>query len=154
MNKYKFFAFGAAFLFALFMSACNIDGRTYDDFETFHYDLQGTWITNVPESEIYTGKLVIEYNSVSITGYGSIQTPIPGGDDNQRPFKAFTKGTALKAYSENGEMSNNARDGEIFIRNAGTLHDGIPYTYYTGGNGQDKFLKFTFAGMDQVLRKE
>jgi hypothetical protein len=152
MKNHKLFNLCTVLLFVYLLSTCDLDG-TYGSSESFHWDLRGTWYTNEPGGEVYTGQLVIDFNTITITGYDYFQT-LYIGNDNLRPFRDFTKGTPLMGNSEAGEMSFNARGGKIFIRDAGILHEGIPYTYYTTNYGQDKFLKFYFDGWAQTLRKQ
>jgi hypothetical protein len=114
----------------------------------FDWNIQGTWTTNDTGS-LYSGKLIIDYNRITITGYSETQTPTPGGDDTQRPFRNITKGIPLKGYTE---------EGQIYIEDAGLLQTGIPYTYwYTYSPSESKnvyFLRFTFGGRQETLRKE
>jgi len=109
----------------------------------FNAELQGTWVSNDPA--IYSGTLIINYERITIIGYSESQTP-PRGDDNNRPFKGFTKGTALKGYSE---------EGKIFIEDGGMVQEGIPYIYWDDNFPPDyrkvKFLRFTFGGRVETL---
>jgi len=120
------------------IAACGIRD---DDNENFDRKLQGTWESN--DKSVYSGTLYIDYNSITIKGYEESQT-LWQGDDTNRPFKNFTKNTALKAYSE---------EGKIFITDAGILQEGIPYTYYTGKFATDEFLRFNFGDRLETLRK-
>jgi len=132
----------ALFLAALLLSSCKWDLGT-NAFKTFDYDLRGTWLSNDPS--VYSGQLVITSSQITITGYSESQTPF-AGDDNKRPFKGFTKGTALTGYSE---------DGKIYIEDTGLQQEGIPYTYYTNGTyPQDEFLQFNFGGRAETLQKQ
>ena len=128
-------------LTVLIMASCNWDaGSGSKNFDT---DLWGAWAPN--DSSVYSGQLVITRNYITITGFSENQTP-SGTDDNRRPFKNFTKGTALKGYSE---------DGKIFIEDRGIVQAGIPYTYYTAGFfPQEKFISFTFGGREERLQKQ
>jgi hypothetical protein len=114
---------------------------------SFDNNLQGTWVPNDPDA-LYKGSLKIEYDRITITGYGESQTP-SGGNDNNRPFKNFSKGIALKGYSE---------EGKIFIEDGGLLQEGIPYTYWENslsyGYNNEKLLRFTFDGRDETLQKQ
>ena len=113
--------------------------------QIFDWKLQGKWETHESDSR-YTGTLEIDYSRITITGYGESQTPKIGGNDAERPFKNITKNTALSGYSE---------DGKIFIKDAGTVQEGIPYNYYPSDDyfTGDEFLRFNFGGRDQTLRK-
>ena len=145
MNRTKTLAFSAVLLAALLVAACEWEGLSADS-QTFAYDLRGTWVSTDPS--VYSGKLTIEYNRITISGYFEGQTPIPGGDDNRRPFKDFTRGVPLKGYSE---------EGYIFIQDGGVLQSAIPYTYWEdnsqSGYTRWQFLRFTFGGRQETLVK-
>ena len=132
-------------IFALcFLSAC--DWEAIGGTQSFEYDLRGTWVSNDPA--IYSGSLKIEYDRITITGYNEGQTP-PRGDDSRRPFRGFTKGFALKGYSE---------EGKIFIEDGGMVQAGIPYTYWEALSPTDysrvKFLRFTFGDRVETLQSQ
>jgi hypothetical protein len=134
----------ACFLAVLFFAACDLESG---DGKGFDYDLQGTWVS-ADEYPIYSGSLTIEYDRITITGYNERQTPIINGNDHQRPFRNFVKGVALKGYSN---------EGKIYIEDAGTMQEGIPYTYW-----EDSFpdytrlqrLRFTFDGRVETLIRQ
>jgi len=141
------------FLFSLFYSlllfSCNLDTKDKNDTEIFDYNLQGTWKSNDYDNAIYKGRLVIAINRITINGYSEDQTPLLGNDNN-RPFKIFTKGIALNAYSE---------EGHIYIKDGGTLQTGIPYTYWDDYPSppdyiHKQFLRFTFGDRQETLQKE
>jgi hypothetical protein len=128
-------------LVALLIVSCGTSTGT-SDIKRFDDKLQGTWVSDDPS--VYNGTLVIGYDRITITGYGESQTPAVGGDDNKRPFKGFTKGVALKGYSE---------DGKLFIEDKGQLQEGVPYTYWeTNSSPKQKFLEFNFGGRDETLQ--
>jgi hypothetical protein len=132
-----------AFCFLLVFSCDWKPGSS--DYKSFDYDLQGTWETNESDSR-YTGMLVIDYNRITITGYGESQTPVFGGSDVERPFRNFTKGVPISGYS---------KDGKIFIEDSGIVQEGIPYTYYYSPDLTEVgFLRFDFGGRAQTLRKQ
>ena len=138
-------------LFSLFLFACDTGGGGgggTGNYKRFDWDIQGTWKTNAPGST-YNGTLVIKYDSITITGYGETQTPALGGNDIERPFRNFTKNIALEGYTE---------EGKIFIKDAGTLSEGIPYTYWTDNPPPTfktvEFLRFTFGGRQETLQKQ
>jgi hypothetical protein len=102
--------------------------------------------------------LTIEYKAITISGYLEIQTPFPGGDDNRRPFKDFTKEVTLKGYSEEEDTTQaNMVQGFIFIQDGGSFQSPIPYTYwedpYQYGYTQRQFLRFTFGERQETLVK-
>ena len=134
-----------ALLPLLFLSTCDWTYLT-EDYQRFSRDLQGTWISN--DRSIYSGRLEIGYDRITITGYEENQTP-PLGNDARRPFRGFTKGTALKGYSE---------EGEIFIQDGGMLQEGIPYIYWDDSPPPDykkvKFLRFTFGDRVETLQSQ
>jgi len=143
MNLRKNIVYASLFA-AFFITSCYWDATEGRHFEN---KLQGTWISN-DSSAIYSGELIISYDRITITGFGERQTltPLEGGDDNNRPFKDFTKGTALKGYSE---------EGKIFIEDAGLMQEGIPYIFYTAGkNLEDDFLRFTFGSRQEIMQKK
>ena len=141
--------------FPLFFVSCDWDtGDGTGNYQRFDWDLHGTWKTNESESR-YTGTLIIDYNSITITGYSEIQTPVPGGNDQERPFRNFTKGTALEGYTEEQEETGQK---VILIKDAGTWQEGIPYTYWEGVRSPPdfekvEFLRFTFGDRQETLRK-
>ena len=140
-KRKKYFTCGIL-LAVLFITSCNME-IGLNDYKTFSYDLRGTWLSNDPS--VYSGKLVIDSGQITITGFNEGQTPL-WENDNKRPFKGFTKGTALKAYSE---------EGKIFIEDGGSPQEGISYIFYTAGIfPEEKFLRFTFGGRQEIMRRQ
>jgi len=138
----KTFAVYAGLLAAFFITACYYDTDAGLHFDS---DLEGTWVSNVYYSAIYSGTLIINHDRITIIGYDERQTPLKteGGDDNNRPFKGFTKETHLKGYSE---------EGKIFIEDGGMVQEGIPYIYWESpDNKKVKFLRFTFGNRVETL---
>jgi len=130
-------------ILSLFLVSCDIESGPPSDYKFFDYDLQGTWVSNDPGK--YSGKLVITYNTITITGYGESQTSI-WGNDTERPFRDFTKRAALLGYSENGH---------IFIKDGGLFQEGIPYTLYSDNYSLSRqFLRFSFGGRQERLEKQ
>jgi len=128
-------------LVILFISSC--DDNDIQAGLHFDSDLQGTWVSNDPA--IYSGTLIISTNRITIIGFHEGQTP-SRGDDNNRPFKNFTKGTALKGYSE---------EKKLFIEDGGLLQEGIPYVFYKAGNSsEDSFIRFTFGNRMEIMQKQ
>ena len=139
----KIFAVYVSLLAAFFITACgDVEARKH-----FDSRLDGTWVSN-DKTAIYSGILKISYDRIIINGYGEGQTPPPleGGDDNKRPFKNFTKGIALKGYSE---------EGKFFINDGGLVQEGIPYVYwddeFPSYYKKIKLLRFTFGGRVETL---
>jgi hypothetical protein len=119
----------------LFVVSCDLETG---DYKSFDYNLRGTWVSNDPSR--YSGKLVIGFDTIKITGYNESQTP-SFGNDSERPFKGILKGVFLKGYSE---------EGRIYIENNG---EGIPYEIKTAGTQQQKFLYFKFGDRNEILQK-
>jgi len=115
-----------------------------NEYKIFADGLRGVWISN--DTSVYSGKLEINIDRITITGFKEGQTP-SGEDSNNRPFKNFTKDVALKGYSE---------EEKIFIEDFGLLQEGIPYTIYTIPtlNTVDDFLRFTFGNRVEIMRKQ
>ena len=136
-------------LAALLVNSCG-DWEPSGDNKHFTQDLRGTWNT-ANSDERYTGTLVIEYNRITITGFGETQTPIWIGNDEERPFKGLNIGFALNGYSEAGENGY----GKIFIEYFGEWREGIPYYYYSSGYpNYVNLLRFTFSGRDQIMVRQ
>ncbi|MDR0290879.1 MAG: hypothetical protein LBI06_08090 [Treponema sp.] len=144
MNNLKKTLFAGVLLTAFLIAACGDWDFLTSQRPRFDLDLQGTWLSNDPA--IYSGTLIISDDRITINGYSEGQTP-PRGDDNRRPFKGFTKGTALKGYSE---------EGQIFIEDGGMVQEGIPYIYWDDklppDNRKVKFLRFTFGDRFETLQ--
>jgi hypothetical protein len=142
----RFFVF--VLLIVLLLASCSWETSDTSDTKTTAYNLQGTWKSNDYANAVYKGTLTITATRITINGYSEDQTP-PSGNDNNRPFKTFTKDTALKAYSE---------EGQIFIEDGGILQTGIPYTYWDDSPPPDykrkQFLRFTFGDRQETLQKE
>jgi hypothetical protein len=117
------------------------------NYSRFDYNMRGTWTSNDPSR--YSGSLTFTYDRITITGYGENQTPVQGGNDEQRPFRNITKNIALKGYSE---------EGHIFIEDGGLVQEGIPYIYWSDMPPPDfkrvDFLRFTFGDRHETLQKE
>ena len=139
---------------ALFVTACDLE-NTDDEtgsYRRFDWDLHGTWETNDPGSR-YKGALDITYSRITITGYGEIQTPVYG-NDAERPFRNFTKGISLEGCTEELETGEKV----MAIKDAEAWQEGIPYTYWYDYPPPDfkrvDFLRFTFGGRQETLRKQ
>jgi hypothetical protein len=140
MKKRRISKLLACMLVMAIIAACGHSG-TESNSEKFDYDLRGIWESN--DKSVYSGTLYIDYNYITITGYEENQTP-QQGNDSFRPFKDFTKSIALKGYSE---------ESKIFINDAGTLQEGIPYNYYRTDYKTEEFLRFNFGGRVEILQK-
>jgi hypothetical protein len=142
----------AAFLLALcylLILSCDSGGGGSifggsSSYKVFDYKLRGTWESN--ETGEYSGALVIDYNTIKISGYASNPEyeKWPNGTD-RRPFKDFIKDVPLEGYSE---------EGKIFIKNAGVIQEGLAYIYWTEDYNQIEFLQFDFNGRKENLRKQ
>jgi len=143
-KKLIFFIFLFAIL-SLFFVSCDFESGPLSDHKFFDYDLQGIWVTNDSSNSKYYGKMIITYNTITITGYGETQTLMFEGDDAERPFKDFTKRVALLGYSE---------DGHIFINDGGLFQEGIPYTLWGDHSLSKQFLRFSFGGRQETLEKQ
>jgi hypothetical protein len=156
MKLTKALAFYTLLLVALLAAACDWEPLPADT-DVFYTKLRGTWESNDPS--VYSGILTIDNKSITISGYSESQTPFPGGDDNRRPFKDFTRGVPLKGYSEEEEdtTQTNMIQGYIVIRDGGVLQDPIPYTFwedpYQYGQTQNQFLRFNFGDRQETLVK-
>jgi hypothetical protein len=104
--------------------------------------LRGTWVSN--EAGLYSGSLKIDYDTITIDGYGEDWTSLVG-DDSKRPFKDFPKRIPLKGYSE---------EEKIFIEYGETAQNGIPCIYTETSSYPDeyKLLEFTFGGRKEILQ--
>ena len=155
MKPTKTFAFCALLLAALFAAACEWEPLPADT-DVFYSKLRGTWESNDPS--VYSGTLIIDNKSITISGYFESQTPFPGGDDERRPFKGFTRGVPLNGYSEEEDITQaNRIEGFIFIEDRGVLQSAIPYTYwedsYQSGYTKRQFLCFTFGDREEIMEK-
>jgi len=147
----KAIAVCAGLLAAFFMTACGVEFEPSPE-----YLLQGTWVSN-DSGAVYSGKLVIDYGQIKITGY-SDQTPV--GDDSKRPFKNFTRGVELKYRLEVTDQKKDTMEGIIYITDKGKEQEGIPFFYWEGDSWEtssiitDKFLSFTFGGREEILENK
>jgi hypothetical protein len=155
MKPTKTLAFSILLLAALFAAACEWEPLPADT-DVFYTKLRGTWESNDPS--IYSGTLIIDNKSITISGYSESQTPFPGGDVDKRPFKGFTRGVPLKGHSEEENTTQaNRVEGFIFIEDRGLSQSPIQYTYweipYQSGNKSRQFLSFTFGEREEILEK-
>jgi len=154
MKQMKFITFCVVFAAVFSMTSCDWELEE-DTSQSFARHLRGTWISN--DQSVYSGSVAITFDRITITGYWEGQTPSPGGDDNQRPFRNFTKGVPLKGFSEEQTDTNGFISGFIFIEDAGLLQASIHYTYYyvdsSAGFGRTHFLRFRFGGREEILER-
>jgi hypothetical protein len=106
--------------------------------KTVDLDLRGTWEST--DTSLYSGKLVIDFDTITITGYSESQTRYPREDD-KRPFKDFAKNVPLPCYTE---------DGKLFIEMIGG-EQSVPYLYTSGVQG--RFLRFKFGDREEALKR-
>jgi hypothetical protein len=114
------------------------EGITNGNSKTVDLKLHGTWEST--DTNLYSGKLVIDFDTIVITGYDESQTRYLWEDD-KRPFKDFAKNVPLPCYTE---------DGKLFIEMVGG-EQSVLYVYTT--NRQGKFLRFSFGGREEALKR-
>jgi hypothetical protein len=136
MKKNVFFAALAALTL---LASCTLDSdpnKKYVDSR-----LRGTWEST--DITVYSGRLVIDFDTITITGYAESQTPSlwDGGDDTRRPFRDFAKGYPFTCYTE---------EGKLFIETVTGVQN-IPYVYRT--QGLDKYLLFSFGDRQEGLKR-
>jgi hypothetical protein len=126
---------------AVMLAGCG--GNGLEEGGSFDSKLRGTWETLSPSPSGYSGTLVIDWNSITITGYEPRPWPY-SANDPERPFNGITKGVSRKGYS---------KDGKLYINDFG-WNEGIPYTYDAGSSpAYTRLLRFTFGGRDETLKK-
>jgi hypothetical protein len=151
MNNWrKIFACRALLALAAFLISSCGDWEPYedgsDDNKHFTKDLRDRWVSNDPS--VYSGVLIIDYNTIMITGFSEGQTPSVGGDDGKRPFKGFPKNVALTGYSEFTSQSQ----GFIFIESGDSFLE-IPYKYTSNSSSKTNFITFTFGGREEIMQR-
>jgi hypothetical protein len=105
---------GIIALIIILFSGCDIDESLLENFDS---DLRGTWVsTRTFEwwETVETGKLVITYDTITITGY---VLPLNSG---------YIKNTELDGYSEETSSDGNTAKGTLFIKDIGGLKS-VPY---------------------------
>jgi hypothetical protein len=140
VKNLNFLATITVLLLSLFIYSC--DGVYTGDYESFESRLRGTWVSNEPG--LYSGSLKIDYDTITIDGYGEDWTSLLG-DDSKRPFRDYPKRVPLAGYSE---------EGKIFIEYGAAAPEGIPFTYTVVGSfpHRYKLLEFTFGGRREILQ--
>jgi hypothetical protein len=136
MKNLKLFTICLFLSSALFTISCDVV-QSGGNYKSFSSDLLGTWNSNEPNG-LYTGTLIITYDTITIDGYGENWLTLLSGNESQRPFSGYPRGLS-KGYSE---------EGKIFIDNSA---QGIPYTYTEGSYPKYKRLEFTFGGRKEFL---
>jgi len=118
----------------LFSSCIFID---VDEFERFHYSLQGTWETQ-PES-YQNVKVEIDHDTIRITGayWGN-------------PLSSFTQNSRLEGYSSETENSWDVKKGTIHIKDRGSWQT-AEYVYWVDKD-QKKYLILGSGSPTLVLR--
>jgi hypothetical protein len=127
-------------LFALPLAMLFMSCIINDDYKIIDFKLHGTW-TSTDTKNGYSGTLVIDIDTITITGYDKSQT-LWYENDAKRPFREFARNVPLPCYSD---------DGKLFITTVEDGEESIPYSYST--KGQDKFLRFSFGGREEGLKR-
>jgi hypothetical protein len=125
---------------ALLLAACDVTGGNTNK-KFVDSKLRGTWEST--DASLYSGALVIGFDTITINGYGESQTPpiYSGGDDAKRPFRNLAKNAPYPCYTE---------DGALFIETSGGAQ-GFLFVYSTSGS--ERYLRFTFGGRDEALKR-
>ena len=136
----------------LFFVTCNWDGNISKS-GTFAHELRGTWETNQNENE-YFGTLVIDMETIKISGYGATYYEVEYGGVHERPFGNITRNVERKGYSEGSFSGYDPKigTGKIYIEDFGEMHE-FSYTYEENKN-QDELLRFVFGGREEKLLKK
>ncbi|MCL2186012.1 MAG: hypothetical protein FWB86_09205 [Treponema sp.] len=135
------------FLFALTISACDIDWvESGESYNNFNYNLRGTWQSSSGSCYFIYG-LTIDYNSIIVSGTNVFHP------DN--PIKNFTLNAPLKGYSELIKKNDSyTHTGNIFIYDRGEYQEGITYLYWENklyGDAKRKFLTFSYGSYNDTL---
>jgi len=148
MKKHNCFAIIIILVCSFLLSA--YDGQMTGDYKYFERKLWGTWVSN--DSGLYSGTLIITYDTIAIDGYGEDWTSMVG-DDSKRPFRNLPRRKDIKGYSERVSLNEYSEEGKIFIEYGDTAEDGIPYIYTEGGKYPQKYklLEFIFGGRKEIL---
>ena len=95
---------------------------------------------------MYSGKLVIYSDTITIDGYGEDWKALVR-DDSKRPFRELPKGVPLPRYSE---------EGKLFIEYPTSVLKDIPYNYTETWDNSNKveLLSFTFGERPEILRRK
>jgi len=141
MKPVKFFTVCIVLITVLFAASCGGISGISGVSKTFESKLRGVWVSNDPN--LYSGELIIDFNTITIKGYGEDWLSIVS-DDSKRPFRDYPKNVSFKGYSE---------DSKIFIEYREAEQNGIPYYYYeTSSYPNDKILEFNFGGRREILQ--
>ena len=127
--------------------------------EHFGNNLQGTWKSADPSYPGFDGKLVIDYNAITISGY---QGEIGSNPESKRPFTEFSKGVPLKGYSDtSGFLDDNyhysGNTGTLYIKEQNIAVKEIYYKYFITKNfpqsmpNNQRYLYVCFAGWEDTL---
>ena len=113
----------------LVLSSCDI--VLNGEYGGFNYSLQGTWETS--PGDLANARLEITFDRIAITINGFLWP--------DQPLFGFTQNFPLAGYSEEINSSFSFKDGNIYIRNAGSWEGPIPYVYEAQGFQEVLILK-------------
>jgi hypothetical protein len=122
----------------LLISSCDIVGSSSKFVDS---KLRGTWEST--DASLYSGRLVIGFDTITISGYGESQTPPEwnGGDDAKRPFRNIARNAPYPCCTE---------DGKLFIETFGGVPE-FPYVYFA--SSAERYLRFSFGGREEALKR-
>ena len=145
---FPFFFLHFSFLICLILCSCDTHGSSQpSNYKSFEYKLRGTWESK--DTDIYSGTLVIDSDSITIGGYTEGQTgnqTEEPKDDSKRPFKGFNLDAPMRGYSQ---------DGKIYFEHPTGKQNEFPYEYSELGDypNKQKFLNFTFGTRTETLKQ-
>ena len=125
----------------LLLPACNITNNDSSSFSNFNHELRGTWETPQGMHYFSAATVLIDYDTITITGTGRPQ-----------PLDYFTPGSQLRGYSEETYKSLDKVEGTIYIKDKGTWQSPIHYTMWRDTANQKWLtLKSSNAFFDLTL---
>ena len=129
MKRARFFFWLAAITAVLLLSSCKIVINTDDDdsFRHFNSSLRGTWETPPGTPSDMDTRVVIDSDSITITGTGRPQ-----------PLDRFTPDSQLRGYSRTTRNSWDEKEGYIYIRDRGSWQSPVKYIYWEDLNGEKR----------------
>lgn len=135
----------------IFLTTCDL--QFTEGSNSFENRLRGTWETLDPNDR-YRGGLEIDFNTITIFGYGENQI-VWWEDGDDLPFRNIDKEVPLRGYSVRDDYRMAA--GKIFIIDMGTEYT-FEYLYesltVSGSFDRIERLRFNFNGRNQTLRKQ